>query len=51
MVSSPQVVATSIQLNDCLARMFIDFGASCPLALLFFFLVIVFVAVGYDYSK
>ena len=42
-------LASSIQLNDYTTRMLIDLGASRPLTLPFF-LVMILVAVGYDYS-
>ncbi|KAH0835015.1 hypothetical protein J3R83DRAFT_10739 [Lanmaoa asiatica] len=50
MASTLQQVVTSIQMDDYATRMLVDLAVSRILILLFF-LVVVLVAVGYDYSK
>ena len=50
MASALQLAVSSIQLNDYSSRTLVDLGASRPLILLFF-LVMILIAVGYDYGK
>lgn len=50
MASTLQSAVTSIHINNCVTRTFIDIGAFRPLILLFF-LVATLTAVWYDYSK
>ena len=50
MASTLQQAVTDIQLNDYVTRMLVDYGTSRSSTLLFL-LVVILIAVGYDYSK
>ena len=50
MASTLQLAIKGIQLNDYTTRMLVHLGASRPLTLLLY-LVVILTAVGYDYSK